>query len=177
MGWQQEGGRNRKKESGKRFSIRVRKCVLVTAKKGHVCRQLVDLVRINTNDCTSSVPVPVSETSSRYRIARLSRAGGHVYQIRTCDQKRGKDNPLPSEVEDCFERSWDRFFRPWEKVELSNGSTLICFQVLEKKWSNQIILAPDVFGNEMHFKVTIDLWSTLWPVATTQAVSWFHQPC
>lgn len=56
-------------------------------------------------------------------------------------------------------------------MELRDGSRFARFEVLKVEAANEVVVAPDVLGDEVHLVVLVRLTALLWPVTVAQVES------
>lgn len=61
---------------------------------------------------------------------------------------------IPAEVEQRAAVLGDGVAEPGQEVELGHGPGLVGLHVLQVKTANQEVIAPDVFGNQVHLQQT-----------------------
>ena len=59
---------------------------------------------------------------------------------------------LPAEVQQRAAGLWNVLVEPGEEVELSHGPGLVGLHVLQVEATNQEVVAPDVFGHQVHLR-------------------------
>lgn len=82
---------------------------------------------------------------------------------------------IPSEIKYRFRIGWHSILGPGQKVELSNSSGFASLQIFQIETTNEIIIAPNMFRNEMYFISVIDFTAFFRPISVTHRNSVLHQ--
>lgn len=59
---------------------------------------------------------------------------------------------IPAEVQESPAGLWDVLVQPGQEVELSDSSRLVGLHVLQVEASDKEVVAPDVFGHQVHLQ-------------------------
>lgn len=62
------------------------------------------------------------------------------------------ERTIPAEVQESPAGLWDALVQPGQEVELSDGSRLVGLHVLQVEASDEEVVAPDVFGHQVHLQ-------------------------
>lgn len=83
---------------------------------------------------------------------------------------------LPSEFKQSFGGLGNAILWPREEMKLRDGSSLASAQIFEIKWADQVIIAPDVFRDQMNFIDVVQFRTFFWPVPMTHRLSFLSKP-
>lgn len=59
---------------------------------------------------------------------------------------------IPAEVQESPAGLWDVLVQPGQEVELSDSPRLVGLHVLQVEASDEEVVAPDVFGHQVHLQ-------------------------